>query len=443
MADQATSNTGGRVSRAARRVRTTLRRLSIGRRCALAGIVLVLPMTFLIAATAIVLQREEASLHGTIDEAVNALVPLTSLEYDLQRALTDELEARSGTAVPDFGGLTGSIDRLFARLRHDAGNPDVPEPSIEAAQQAWSTARPAVERLVEHVTPLKALSSTDSGSDLTREKLTRAIADIEEARTHLARAVKSRAATTAAAQQRELRTLLWAWGATLLATAIVVALVVYSIVTPARELGAAVRRLSAGDLSIRVDDRARDELGRVASYLNAMAARFAARRSALESEALLDSLTNLPNRRSILRALDTTLASCREQGSPVSVLLIDVDRFKQLNDRFGHTAGDAALSWLADAMRSSLRSGDLLGRYAGDEFIAVLPSTGADDARATAERLCDDVSAQRGSDSARPSITVGVATSVTASDTRERLIETADQALYEGKKAGRARIAVA
>lgn len=420
----------------------TVRQISVGKRSAVAAVVLVLPMTLLIAATMVVLQRQETDLHHTIDEAVNALVPMTTLEYDLQRALTDDLDAETNQSIPDYGGLTSSIDRLFSQLRGQSTDPTIPVASINSAQMAWRTARPAIERLVEQVTPLRIVGNSPAAKRI-RAELSQALQDVDTARTHLTRAVKAHAAAMVAAQQRQLRLLVWTWAATLLAAFFILSTMVYSIVKPAQTLAQAVRQLSRGDLSVRLDSRARDELGVVAAYLNTMAARFAARNRALEGEAREDPLTNLPNRRGICVALESALVSSQQLGTPLSVLMIDVDRFKEINDRFGHGAGDVALLWVAETMRASLREEDILGRYAGDEFLAVLPDASNEQARWVAERLCNRLHGAARVDPMKPSVTVGVATAPGNGDTAEQLIEAADKALFQGKEAGRARVAVA
>jgi diguanylate cyclase (GGDEF)-like protein len=420
-------------------IERALRRLSVGKRMTLAALVLVVPMSVLIAVTVVVLEQQETALHRAISESVNTLMPLATLEYDLQRALTDELDAESGEAMPDYGGLTGSIDRLFAQLRSKESDADVPADSIESALTAWSSARPAVERLVEHVTPLRVDGDRPSSSEV-RDELRRAVRDVEQARIHLARAVKARATTTAAAQQRQLSLLVWSWAATLLVASAILAAIVYSIVRPSRELGRAVQRLGRGDLSVRLDGSARDELGAVAVYLNAMASRFATRKQVLESEAHQDALTRLPNRRAVLAALESASAASANTGEPVSVLMIDVDHFKQVNDRFGHAAGDAALQWLAKQMRETLRERDVLGRYAGDEFLVVLPGASREQALGIAERLSTDAREAAAADPRKPSITIGVATSDGNTEAADALIDAADQALYQGKSFGRARV---
>lgn len=417
----------------------TLRRVTVGRRFAIAGLLLVVPMTILIVVSVVVLQRQEADIHQAIEEGVNVLVPLTTLEYDLQRAVTDELDAETGQTLPDYGGLTVSIDRLLSQLRAEPENPDVSETAIITAQDAWQSARPVIERLVEQVAPVHVDSQSPAARNVHHE-LALALQSIEKARVHVSTAVKSRTAAAVAVQKRQLRVLVWSWAGTLCVAFLVAGLLIYSIVKPARALARAVESLGNGDLSVRVDGSAKDELGVVAAYLNAMAARFATRHSVLENEARQDALTHLPNRRAITTALETAVAASKLVGMPLSILMIDVDRFKQINDLFGHAAGDQALTWLSDTMRNCFRGQDILGRYAGDEFLAVLPETSAEQAHIVAERLCERISREADIDPRKPSVTIGVATSSSALNSASALLQAADQALYQGKDQGRARV---
>ena len=103
--------------------------------------------------------------------------------------------------------------------------------------------------------------------------------------------------------------------------------------------------------------------------------------------AQLDDLTRLPLRAAFQKAAEEALVSLVE-GAPVSVLVMDVDQFKLINDTFGHLQGDDVLRTVADILRSSLRGADLPARYAGDEFVALLPNTTVEGAFEVAERIC-------------------------------------------------------
>lgn len=427
------------MKRALHKIESLLRRLSVGRRLAIAVAVLVVPMTVLIAVSVSVLERQESRLHRTVEEAVTLLVPLATLEYDLQRALTDALEAETGEPVPDYGGLTGAIDRLFSQLASAAPDRDLSQQSLTQARSAWQAARPAIEGLVEETRPLHLPGDVPAFATV-RQRLTTALDDLQRVQTHLSAAIKRRAALAAQSQQHQLEWLVGAWGATLLIATGLFSLIVLSIVRPVRALGRTVQRLGEGDLTASADSDAGDELGAVAGYLNVMTQRFATWKGIMEDAANQDALTGLPNRRAILAALEAALVSGAATQAPVGVLMIDVDHFKQINDRFGHVAGDQALLWVAQSLRGQLRSEDRVGRYAGDEFLAVLPGSSEGEARQIAERLCERVHQAARGDPRRPTLTIGVAASDDGEASAEALIEIADRALYRGKQAGRGRV---
>jgi two-component system, cell cycle response regulator len=158
-----------------------------------------------------------------------------------------------------------------------------------------------------------------------------------------------------------------------------------------------------------------------------------------------DVLTGLPNRRAIDDMLERATAHASRTGEPLSVLMIDLDHFKAINDDHGHDAGDAVLQACARALRATSRAGDVVGRWGGEEFLVVLPATDLDGAVQAAERLRAAVSAAevaipRG----RIHVTAsgGVAVLGDGADT-DALVRDADAALYEAKRGGRNAIAVA
>jgi diguanylate cyclase (GGDEF)-like protein len=149
-----------------------------------------------------------------------------------------------------------------------------------------------------------------------------------------------------------------------------------------------------------------------------------------------DSLTGVLNRRAWSEAAEAMLEE--STGRPVALLFLDLDRFKLLNDQQGHRAGDRALIEVAEALRAELRPSDLLGRYGGEEFIAMLDGVVQEQAMQVATRLCRRVHRLEIPVNAEfmLSISIGVAMR-TFSDTVETLIERADQAMYQAKVNGR------
>jgi diguanylate cyclase (GGDEF)-like protein len=167
------------------------------------------------------------------------------------------------------------------------------------------------------------------------------------------------------------------------------------------------------------------------------------REDRLEQTSVTDALTGLANRRYFNHHLDVELRRRERYASSLSVLLIDVDSLKSINDRWGHRAGDAALRRVADALRATCRTTDVPARYGGDEFMVLAPSTSAAEALELAERLRRvlDREAEASEPGAHPRVSIGIAGAGAGSGSAE-LLEAADQALYEAKAAGRDRAVV-
>ncbi|MHB8235515.1 MAG: sensor domain-containing diguanylate cyclase, partial [Solirubrobacteraceae bacterium] len=157
-----------------------------------------------------------------------------------------------------------------------------------------------------------------------------------------------------------------------------------------------------------------------------------------------DSLTGLYNRRALTEHLTRAAARARRHDEPLSVLMIDLDRFKQTNDTFGHEAGDQVLCTVADCMREVLRVEDIYGRWGGDEFLVALPVTDATGAEVTAGRLREAAAAvdleSIGLEHGVP-LSIGVACGTHTSPIE--LIRQADLALYRAKAAGRSEVPAA
>ncbi len=161
---------------------------------------------------------------------------------------------------------------------------------------------------------------------------------------------------------------------------------------------------------------------------------------------LTDSMTGLANARRFHQELERVLQQAEAPGAKVSLLVIDSDSLKQINDRFGHPIGDQHLVTLAQIIHSQIRSHDLAARYAGDEFLVVLPDCGRHDAYRTAERIRQAVIEHyRGKGPAQFGVTVSIGVAMYPDDatTAEQLFRVADQAMYQAKQEGRNRVSAA
>lgn len=160
----------------------------------------------------------------------------------------------------------------------------------------------------------------------------------------------------------------------------------------------------------------------------------------LGRQAHTDALTGLLNRRVFDPMLERTLADARRSRRALSVLMVDADHFKRINDVHGHPVGDEVLRMLADTLRERLRAGDVIARFGGEEFGVLLPETGADAAFSTAQSLVDAIAARTNPDWGTVTVSIGVASCNDGHTPGANLIRQADAALYRAKAEGRNRV---
>jgi two-component system, sensor histidine kinase LadS len=180
-----------------------------------------------------------------------------------------------------------------------------------------------------------------------------------------------------------------------------------------------------------------------------VADRLRAQRAALseaERRAQTDPLTGVLNRRSLIERLDAACTRAKARGLPIALLFIDLDHFKQINDTFGHQAGDACLRAIIDPIHVELRQSDVIGRYGGEEFVVILSSADAAAATPIAQRIVErvaDVRVQGFGDPIGVTCSIGIAASDTLGIWGEPLLAQADAAVYVAKRSGRNQIHLA
>jgi len=216
------------------------------------------------------------------------------------------------------------------------------------------------------------------------------------------------------------------------------------IARPLGRLTTAAAKVSAGDLLVELPGGGVGEVGYLTRVFNTLVARLRERESQAELERLsvTDALTGLYNRRHLMGTLATEVQRSRRLRRPFSVLLADVDHFKQYNDTHGHPAGDAALARIAEILRKTTRGVDCVARYGGEEFFVMLLETTVGTAAIVAERIRARVAIEEFA-GGRITISIGVAECPSHGDTPESLIESADTAMYEAKDRGRDRVVAA
>ena len=230
----------------------------------------------------------------------------------------------------------------------------------------------------------------------------------------------------------------------LLAGAGLVAYVGVLLVRPLERLAGAAGKVAAGDLSVELPSAGRGEVGTLTQVFKNLLMRLRERegQGELERLSVTDALTGLYNRRHLMGTLANEVQRSRRLRRTFSVLLADVDHFKQYNDTHGHLGGDAALVKVAEILRKMTRGVDSVARYGGEEFVVMLIEAPIATAAAVCERIRARVAAEEFS-GGKMTVSVGAAEYPTHGDTPEELIASADAAMYEAKSGGRDRVVVA
>lgn len=241
-------------------------------------------------------------------------------------------------------------------------------------------------------------------------------------------------------------------------------ILVRRIVKPLDSLADAMMTFSMGKLDVRSCVSRRDEIGRLARVFNRMAdlhqqtherivrlnseleERVAYRTKQLRELAAREPLTGLYNRRHFNEVIERAFSEASRYGGDLSCIMIDLDRFKNTNDNFGHQVGDELLMLTATTILSQLRASDVAARYGGDEFIVLLPQTDLDRAIVLSERITEKF--KRDAAERFPKVVVSMSIGVASlndinAKNAETLTRAADHAMYDGKSAGRDRIMTA
>lgn len=227
----------------------------------------------------------------------------------------------------------------------------------------------------------------------------------------------------------------WVTAAFLLLSVLGAWLLARGVTHPVRSLVAAARRIGLGDYDATVAVERKDELGELAQVFNQMQRGISDREQQIAHQAYHDALTGLPNRASVEKSLALAIDQRHDKSRPISVMMLDLNHFKEINDTLGHPIGDRLLMGVGQRLSRSVRPGDIVARLGGDEFLVVLKDMDMLAAREVSTRMVQSVTQSMHLESMDlyPDISIGIATYPDHGDNVADLIRRADIAMYDAK----------
>ena len=409
---------------------------------------MLLPLVVLAAITFVSLRGVTEAIDDVVQEATQEMATVLRLQILIQRAM---IVAHDGAALGlEAPGTREQISQANQRV-HQAFDEIGAGPFALAEERALVASAQEEWRIGHQLSQaLLADPGQPDGRALVRElerahtHHERALARLEEVRSLSQAEMQAQLAHAVALRRDVLFGIASVFVVGLGVASVVGTRLTRSILTPLRALETAVDRFGTGDLSFRVPLTGQDELAQLGGTLNSMADKLAQSQATLRELSTHDPLTGLINYREFHRQLTEEEERFRRYGRPFSLLMLDVDHFKGINDTYGHLAGDEALRALAALIQGEVRPTDLAARYGGEEFVMVLPETTGPAALVLAERLRNRVASQAIPLSAAQTISltvsIGLASCPEDADSLQKLISAADQALYVAKASGRNRV---
>ena len=405
------------------------------------------PLVLLAITGIIALDRVVGAFEAAEQEATEELAPITRLETLIPQAMTPVyryLAAPRSAEREQFAALSRDVNEAFRDAINGPIGPSEERELVLSAQAEWRQSQSIAEAILARSNP--------AGDAATARNIERADAHLGQAMGFLTRfedlargEIGEQLASAHAATRRAVLTFVGLLAVGLGIATLFAVTLGRSILLPLRRLQEGTRALASGDLSHRVDLATSDELGELAKTFNAMAGRLQESQEDLRNLAMHDPLTGLYNRREFFRRLSEEIERCHRHGYVLSILFLDLDDFKAVNNSLGHRAGDEVLVSLAEKIPEELRQYDILARLGGDEFAILLPQTDVDQARGVAGRVLQAVGQHIvvvEGQPVRTTVSIGIALVPQHGRTVDEVLAYADVAMFEAKDQGRNSVAV-
>lgn len=406
--------------------------------------IMLLPLLGLAAGALLGINSVNARFKDVVDEVIDEVHPVMHLQVAIFRAampMHDYLVHGERSERDEFARLSGKVESAFGRLLNSGSfHLEEERTLLDSAHKEWRQAQSVSERLLTLPQPVgdAAAALEMKRVDVQFGRVVDLLAGIHE----LAEAeIDSELAKANATGRAVLWIVFGVFGLGFAVAAWAGAALAWSILARVKALSEGARAFSEGNFSHRVQLEGHDELGRLAGVFNSMAAELDKTHQALRETSIRDPLTGLYNRREFDRRLRHELERCHRYQQPLSLLMLDLDHFKAVNDGHGHPAGDKVLREIAGQVKQALRGSDEVVRYGGEEFAVILPDADKPGARVLAQRIRAAIAACAvavdENRTVNVTVSIGLAGFPDDANCGEMLIAAADRALYDAKRAGR------
>ncbi|WP_404790549.1 diguanylate cyclase [Altericista sp. CCNU0014] len=395
-------------------------------------------------------ERAIETFENSESRRLEELFPLDRLEDSLMKAsrlLKDTNDSRNGQSKDNFEILSREIEQTFTQLLRTPSQLAERRSLILGIQREWQETKGKRKQFATDLTPANRASQQRLRSQIDQH-LEIAIDDIRRLNKLLTnfQMIDNQNRATEIKQQVRTATILTGTVTVLMGMGSAYFLA-RSILKPLKRLNVGVAQFGEGELSHRIHLETGDELEQLATTINWMAENLEKNQQALTELATMDVLTGVFNRREFNRRLTIEIERSRREGHSVSLLMVDIDYFKKINDTYGHQSGDDALRHVSALIKAEVRPGDLPARYGGEEFAVILPYADSNDAFVVAERLRNLIAAQdiaiQDGQTIKATASLGCSTFPADAETEEALMTEADAALYRAKRGGRNRVCIA
>ncbi|RMF47323.1 MAG: sensor domain-containing diguanylate cyclase [Deltaproteobacteria bacterium] len=407
-------------------------------------LLLFIPLLLLGSGAYYTLGRVSENLDDMVERTLIDLPRITNLKSLLLLAKmppNDYLISGNAGERVTFDNFSSRIDEALFKIRTSQRTNDEALFLVELAAENWRKSRSLAHAIfaIENI-------RTPAAENAMREfdaQMARTIALLDQLERESFHLVEAGVDKTRARQRSMLLGTALTCGLALLIGIVTTVLLTRAVVRPLAALRRHAYRLGQGDLKTRINLPLDDEFGSLAEVFNTMAGNLERSQEVLHDMAMRDGLTGLYNRREFHHRLQAEFDRARRRQSPLSILMMDIDHFKKVNDTYGHLVGDEVLREVAARVGRHIRTMDFLARYGGEEFVIITPEP-HQGALVLAERIRAQVADEPVliSDGQLLPVTIslGCATWPDQGETDLELVNLADQALYSAKEQGRNRV---